>query len=84
MKDYQVDEWLHMVTLAEKALESDCPLIEDEVICAANAELTMLWEFVHYIAHDWIESSQDKVRIQRDDYLRKANMLLRLREEEKV
>lgn len=35
-----------------------------------------LYNFVRYIANDYIELSHEKVRIQRDDYIRKAERLL--------
>ena len=42
-----------------------------------NAEnYTKLYNFVRYIARDWVELSHDKVRIQRDDYMKQAKVLL--------
>ena len=35
-----------------------------------------MYEFIHYIANDYIELSHEKVRIQRDDYVRMARDLL--------
>jgi hypothetical protein len=36
-----------------------------------------MYEFIHYIANDYIELSHEKVRIQRDDYVRMARDLIR-------
>lgn len=36
-----------------------------------------LYEFVRWIATDYYELSHEKVRIQRDDYIRKAKELLK-------
>lgn len=33
-------------------------------------------EFVEYVANDWVELSHDKVRVQRDDYIRLAKKIL--------
>jgi hypothetical protein len=35
-----------------------------------------LESFVRWIASDWVESSYDKVRLQRDDYIKRAKLLL--------
>lgn len=54
------------------------PLEEDE-----NGEFVEyddvepLINFVRYIANDWVELSHDKVRLQRDDYIKKARELLK-------
>lgn len=39
-------------------------------------KLKKLEEFVHYIATDYVELSQDKIRIQRDDYIKLARKVL--------
>ena len=84
MKEYQAKQWLKMVEHAEDSLKSDCPLIEDEVMVAAAKDMQKMWEFIHYIANDYVESSHDKVRVQRDDYLWMANKLLEgLQEQER-
>jgi hypothetical protein len=36
-----------------------------------------LYAFVRYIANDYVELSHDKVRLQLDDYMKKAKKLLR-------
>jgi hypothetical protein len=36
-----------------------------------------LYRFIHYIATDYFELSQEKVRIQRDDYVRMARELMK-------
>lgn len=36
-----------------------------------------LYDFVHYIAYDYVELSQEKIRLQRDDYIRGAKKLLK-------
>jgi hypothetical protein len=76
MKEYQTKQWLKMVDHAEDSLKSDCPLIEDEVMVAAATDMQQMWEFINYIANDYIELSHDKVRVQRDDYVQLANKLL--------
>jgi hypothetical protein len=76
MKEYQTKQWLKMVEHAEDSLKSDCPLIEDEVMVAAATDMQQMWEFINYIANDYIELSHDKVRVQRDDYVQLANKLL--------
>lgn len=35
-----------------------------------------MYDFIQYIARDYIENSDDKVRIQRDDYIRMAKNIL--------
>ena len=35
-----------------------------------------LYDFVRYIAKDYVELSHEKVRLQRDDYIREAKKLL--------
>lgn len=35
-----------------------------------------LHDFVRYVANDWVELSDEKVRVQRDDYIRMAKNLL--------
>lgn len=35
-----------------------------------------LERFVNYVAKDWIELSHDKVRVQRDDYIKMAKSLM--------
>ena len=42
MKDYQSEEWAHMIAHAKKSLDSSCPLIEDEVLVAVGDELKQL------------------------------------------
>ena len=39
-------------------------------------DYTKLYNFVRYIAKDYVELSQEKVRLQRDDYIREAKELL--------
>ena len=36
-----------------------------------------MYNFVHYIANDYFELSYEKVRIQRDDYVRMARELMK-------
>lgn len=44
---------------------------------AARVEdYTKLYNFVRYIAKDYVELSHEKVRLQRDDYIREAKELL--------
>ena len=39
-------------------------------------DYTKLYDFVRYIANDYVELSHEKVRLQRDDYIREAKVLL--------
>ena len=41
-----------------------------------DEKIAMLEEFVRYIATDYIELSHEKVRIQRDDYVRMARDIM--------
>jgi hypothetical protein len=41
-----------------------------------------LYDFVRYVADDWIELSDEKVRVQRDDYIRMAKNLLEMLDNE--
>ena len=76
MNDYQKQEWEKIVKEAQNSLQSDCPLIEDEVIVAVHKDMGAMRALIHYIANDWIELSHDKVRFQRDDYVRLAKKVL--------
>jgi len=85
MNEHQRTEWLAMVDSAEDALKGDlprnfwkpdCPFVEDEVIIAAAEDMQSMWNFIRYVANDYIEFSHDKVRWQRDDYVNKAKKLL--------
>ena len=76
MEQYQLAEWQEAVDRAKAHLDSACPLIEDEVIVAVADRLDKLEAFVMWIARDYVESSHDKVRIQRDDYIKRAKQLL--------
>ena len=40
-------------------------------------DYTKLYNFVHCIAKDYVELSHEKVRLQRDDYIRDAKELLK-------
>ena len=48
----------------------------------AAARLDKLEAFVMFIARDYVELSHDKVRIQRDDYIKRAKELLNELQEE--
>ena len=76
MKPYQHKEWNAIVAGSEKSLKGDCPLIEDEVIVEAAMEMQLMYEFINYIAMDFHESSHDKIKVQRDDYVRLAHKIL--------
>ena len=76
MNEYQRTEWLKMVKDAEDSLKGDCPLTEDEVTIAAAEDMQSMWNFIRYVANDYIELSHDKVRWQRDDYVKMAKKLL--------
>ena len=49
-----------------------------------DEKIAMLEEFVSYIAKDYIELSHEKVRIQRDDYVRMARDIMKNLYEERV
>lgn len=73
--DYQKEELREQSQRAEHALKSSCPLLEDEVAVAAWNHIQELEAFVNYIASDYFELSHEKVRVQRDDYVRMAKEL---------
>ena len=55
----------------------DCYHLCEECYEEMNAEnYSKLHNFVRYIAHDWVELSHEKVRLQRDDYMKRAKALL--------
>lgn len=55
----------------------DCAHICKDCYEEMNVEnYTKLYNFVRYVAHDWVELSHDKVRIQRDDYMERAKKLI--------
>jgi hypothetical protein len=76
MKQYKLVEWQQVVNRAKAHLNSACPLIEDEVVVEVAERLEKLEAFVQWIARDYVESSHDKVRLQRDDYIKHAKELL--------
>ena len=48
----------------------------DQVIVEVNKHLDELEAFVMWVARDYVESSHDKVRWQRDDYIKRAKELI--------
>jgi hypothetical protein len=74
--DYQREELRVQAQRAEKSIQSQCPLIEDEVTVATYNHILELEDFVRMVVTDWVESSADKIEVQRDDYMRKAKWLL--------
>lgn len=55
----------------------DCYHVCEECYKEMNAEnFSKLRNFVLWLANDYVELSHDKVRWQRDDYIRKARELL--------
>ena len=50
----------------------------EEEVEMLEAENQRMFEFVRYIARNYVESWPEKVRIQRDEYVRMANNLLEL------
>lgn len=55
----------------------DCYHMCEDCYNQINAEnYSKLYDFVRYIAKDWVELSHDKVRLQRDDYIKMARKLL--------
>ena len=51
-------------------------LCDEAIHCACSDKYEKLFKFVHYIANDYTELSADKIRWQRDDYVRMAKKLL--------
>ena len=76
MKQYQYEQWKRMVGDADSYLNCDVPLIEDEVIAIIDKEYDEMYHFIRYIANDYFELSHEKVRIQRDDYVRMARDII--------
>ena len=56
-------------------------MTKDEKIALLKEENDKLYEFVRYVARDYIELSHEKVRIQRDDYVRIAREIMNSLEE---
>lgn len=52
-------------------------LCDDAIHCECSDKYEKLYRFVHYIATDYFELSHEKVRVQRDDYVRMAKELLK-------
>ena len=44
---------------------------------SGNKDYDAMYEFIEYIAKDYVELSHEKVRIQRDDYIRMARDLMK-------
>lgn len=67
-----------MLTDSCKASEQiDCAHLCEGCYNDLNAEnFSKLYDFVSYVANDYFELSHEKVRVQRDDYVRKARKLL--------
>ena len=49
---------------------------DEEVAAEVTQYVNELYAFVRYIATDYVELSHDKVRWQRDDYIKQAKKLL--------
>jgi len=52
-------------------------LCDDAIHCGCSDKYEKAYNFIRYIANDYFELSQEKVRIQRDDYVRIARKLLK-------
>lgn len=56
-------------------------ICDDAIHCSCNnankESYEKMYEFIQYIAKDYIELSHEKVRIQRDDYVRMARDLMK-------
>lgn len=77
MKQHQYRQWQRIVGAAYDSIDSRCPVFEDEVIVAVDKDYTAMYKFIQYIANDYFELSHEKVRIQRDDYVRIARDLVK-------
>jgi hypothetical protein len=51
-------------------------LCDDGIHCACSDRYEKLYRFVYEIANDYFELSHEKIKLQRDDYMRKAKQLL--------
>lgn len=49
---------------------------DEETAAEVTQYVSELYEFVRYIATDYVELSHDKVRWQRDDYIKQAKKIL--------
>jgi len=49
---------------------------DEETATEVTQYVSELYEFVRYIATDYVELSHDKVRWQRDDYIKQAKKIL--------
>ena len=52
-------------------------MTKDQKIAMLKEENNKMFEFVRYVAKDYIELSHEKVRIQRDDYVRMARDIMK-------
>ena len=52
-------------------------MTKDQKIALLKEENNKMFEFVRYVAKDYIELSHEKVRIQRDDYVRMARDIMK-------
>lgn len=51
-------------------------MADEETAAEVTVYVNELYEFVRFIATDYVELSHDKVRWQRDDYIKQARKLL--------
>lgn len=59
------------------AEQIDCYHVCEDCYKDLNAEnYSKLYHFVHFVANDYFELSHDKVRLQRDDFIKRARNLL--------
>jgi hypothetical protein len=70
------DQSSYRMGMACNFLDLHNMLYDAEQFEAQKESLEKLYEFTRYIANDWVESSYEKVRVQRDDYIRMAKKLL--------
>ena len=49
---------------------------DEETAAEVTQYVSELYEFVRYIATDYVELSHDKVRWQRDDYIKQAKKIM--------
>ena len=59
-------------------------MTKDQKIALLKEENNKMFEFVKYVATDYIELSHEKVRIQRDDYVRMAKEIRKTLNDEEL
>jgi len=82
MTEHQKLEWRKLVEKSKTRFSDANPSIEDEVVVAADRDMQLMYNALHYIANNWIEPSFDGVMKQRRDLIKVAKTALKNIEED--